>query len=129
MVRVITVNDVLDGHVVLDIECLDRVYLNAYVPCGVPILRHSVDLRRLEPADVLVSRAHSLLLRASGITDGVQANHRGYMNGQYEDHGRLRARRGGSYGPYPPLERLTRGDHQTVVNQLHGCRDDPPAVV
>jgi hypothetical protein len=32
MARVVTVNDVLDGHVVLDIECLDRVYLNAYVP-------------------------------------------------------------------------------------------------
>src|SRR6266567_2417424 len=32
MTRVLTVNDVLDGHVVLDIECLDRVYLNAYVP-------------------------------------------------------------------------------------------------
>ncbi len=30
--RVITVNDVLDGHVALDIECLDRIYLNAYVP-------------------------------------------------------------------------------------------------
>jgi hypothetical protein len=29
MARVITVNDVLDGHVVLDIECLDRIYLNA----------------------------------------------------------------------------------------------------
>jgi len=26
--RVVTVNDVLDGHVVLDIECLDRIYLN-----------------------------------------------------------------------------------------------------
>ena len=25
-------NDVLDGHVVLDIECLDRIHLNAYVP-------------------------------------------------------------------------------------------------
>ena len=25
-------NDVLDGHVALDIECLDRIYLNAYVP-------------------------------------------------------------------------------------------------
>jgi hypothetical protein len=29
--RVVTVNDVLDGHVALDIECLDRIYLNAYV--------------------------------------------------------------------------------------------------
>jgi hypothetical protein len=26
------VNDVLDGHLVLDLECLDRVYLNGYVP-------------------------------------------------------------------------------------------------
>ena len=30
--RVVTVNEVLDGHVKLDVECLDRVYLNAYVP-------------------------------------------------------------------------------------------------
>ncbi|MEZ5086982.1 MAG: hypothetical protein R2722_12265 [Tessaracoccus sp.] len=28
----VTVNDLLDGHVVLDVECLDRVYLNGYVP-------------------------------------------------------------------------------------------------
>jgi len=32
MARVITVNDVLDGHVAPPIECLDRIYLNAYVP-------------------------------------------------------------------------------------------------
>jgi hypothetical protein len=30
--RVVTVNDVLDGQVALDLECLDRIYLNAYVP-------------------------------------------------------------------------------------------------
>jgi hypothetical protein len=29
---VVTVNEVLDGHVELDIQCLDRIYLNAYVP-------------------------------------------------------------------------------------------------
>jgi len=28
----VTVNDLLDGHVALDVECLDRVYLNGYVP-------------------------------------------------------------------------------------------------
>jgi hypothetical protein len=28
----VNINDVLDGHVGLDIECLDRVYLNGYVP-------------------------------------------------------------------------------------------------
>jgi hypothetical protein len=30
--RVARVNEILDGHVALDIECLDRVYLIAYVP-------------------------------------------------------------------------------------------------
>jgi hypothetical protein len=33
--RIVTVNDLLDGHVLLDIECLDRIYLNAYVPTSV----------------------------------------------------------------------------------------------
>jgi hypothetical protein len=32
MATTVTVNDMLDGHVVLDLECLDRIYLNAYVP-------------------------------------------------------------------------------------------------
>lgn len=32
MATVCNVNDVLDDHVALDIECLDRIYLNAYVP-------------------------------------------------------------------------------------------------
>jgi len=30
--RVGNVNEIVDGHVVLDLECLDRIYLNAYVP-------------------------------------------------------------------------------------------------
>lgn len=32
MARVGNVNEILDGHVRLEIECLDRIYLNAYVP-------------------------------------------------------------------------------------------------
>src|SRR5919112_4922306 len=32
MAKPVTVNQVLDGHVGLDVECLDRIYLNAYVP-------------------------------------------------------------------------------------------------
>ena len=32
MAAVGNVNEILDGHIVLDLECLDRVYLNAYVP-------------------------------------------------------------------------------------------------
>src|SRR3954471_11693629 len=30
--RVVTVNDVLDGHVALDLDCFDRIYLNGWVP-------------------------------------------------------------------------------------------------
>ena len=32
MAHIVTAGELLDGHAVLDIECLDRVYLNAYVP-------------------------------------------------------------------------------------------------
>ena len=32
MAAAVTINDVLDGHVDLDVECLDRIYLNGYVP-------------------------------------------------------------------------------------------------
>jgi hypothetical protein len=30
--HVVTVTEVLGGHVALDVQCLDRIYLNAYVP-------------------------------------------------------------------------------------------------
>ncbi len=32
MTSVVNINDVLDGHVGLDLTCIDRLYLNAYVP-------------------------------------------------------------------------------------------------
>jgi hypothetical protein len=32
MGEVVNINDVLDGHVGLDLACIDRLYLNAYVP-------------------------------------------------------------------------------------------------
>jgi hypothetical protein len=32
MSHAVTVPELLDGHTVLDIECLDRIYLNGYVP-------------------------------------------------------------------------------------------------
>jgi hypothetical protein len=32
MAAVVNINDLLDDHVSLDLECLDRIYLNAYVP-------------------------------------------------------------------------------------------------
>jgi hypothetical protein len=36
--RPVTTADVLGGHVTLDLECLDRIYLNGYVP---NLQRHS----------------------------------------------------------------------------------------
>src|SRR5690242_19723583 len=30
--KVVTVSELLDGHAALDIQCLDRIYLNTYVP-------------------------------------------------------------------------------------------------
>jgi hypothetical protein len=32
MAKPVTVNEVLEGQAVLDLQCLDRIYLNAYVP-------------------------------------------------------------------------------------------------
>ena len=32
MKRPVTLSDILHGHAVLDIECLDRIYLNGYIP-------------------------------------------------------------------------------------------------
>jgi len=32
MAHMVTAGELLDGHAVLDIECLDRIYLTAYVP-------------------------------------------------------------------------------------------------
>jgi hypothetical protein len=32
MGEVVNINEVLDGHVALEVECVDRLYLNAYVP-------------------------------------------------------------------------------------------------
>ena len=32
MPDLVNINDVLDGHVTLDLDCLDRIYLNVYIP-------------------------------------------------------------------------------------------------
>ena len=32
MASAANINDVLDGHVALEVQCVDRLYLNAYVP-------------------------------------------------------------------------------------------------
>ena len=74
---VLTVNDLLDGRVGLDIECLDRIYLNGYVPAlqvggqvagfmtghlGLPI-----------PSPVIMEKIGTAFRRA--VHDFVAANH------------------------------------------------------
>ena len=58
MATAVTVNDVLDGHVGLDVECLDRIYLNGYVP------------------NLQVRRAGGVVYdRPSGLPDPVAGDH------------------------------------------------------
>jgi len=43
MAHVVTAGELLDGHSVLDVECMDRIYLNFILSLRV---RRSCDLRR-----------------------------------------------------------------------------------
>jgi hypothetical protein len=55
--RVVDVNDILDGHVGLDLECFDRIYLNGWVPT------------LQVPGQVV-----GFLTRASGVPDPVSGD-------------------------------------------------------
>jgi hypothetical protein len=81
------VNDVLDGHVALDVECLDRIYLNAYVP-------------NLQVGGQVVSflTAHRPVrvpaLRAGGdLVSAPRSRHRAHPAAQLEVQRRLDAER------------------------------------
>jgi hypothetical protein len=60
---------------------------------------------------------------------GIREDYHGSVNGQYKDHGPLRARRDGSYGPYPPLERVPCAGLRAAARPLAGYGDDLPVVV
>ncbi len=53
--RVVTVNDILDGHVGLDLECFDRIYLD--VPYSMSQM--SYDLRRLRLKGLITRLPHT----------------------------------------------------------------------
>ncbi len=75
-------------------------------PVGCQYSVTAVDLRCIEPASVVISHPCPLPPRASASLKGTREDYHGSMNGQYRDHGPLRARRDGSYGPCLPLERV-----------------------
>jgi len=75
--RVVTVNDLLDGHTVLDISCLDRLYLSGFVqslqtPGGVVYFLH--EHRGMPIASPAVSEQLGGRFR-DGIRHYAEANH------------------------------------------------------
>ena len=65
--RPVTTADILDGHVGLDLECLDRVYLNGYVPnlqCGGQVVRFLAHRGFPIPSPVVVARIGDRFRRA-----------------------------------------------------------------
>jgi len=74
--RIVTVDEVLGGHMVLDIECLDRVYLNAYVPIlqssGQVIAFMTQDLGMPIPSPALMEKISTRFRRA--VESFAQAN-------------------------------------------------------
>ncbi len=75
--RVTTVNDVLDGHTVLDIQCLDRLYLSGFVqslqtPGGVVYFLH--EHRGMPIASPAVFEQIGVRFR-DGMRQFAEANH------------------------------------------------------
>lgn len=75
--RPVTVNDVLDGQVALDLECPDRVYLNGYVPNlqvpGQVVLFLTRHLGYPIPSPALMDRIGQRFRRA--VDSYARANH------------------------------------------------------
>jgi hypothetical protein len=74
---VVTVNDLLDGHVALDVECLDRIYLNGYVPnlqVGGQVVSFMTQHLGLSiPSPAILERIGTAFRR--GVSSFADANH------------------------------------------------------
>ena len=93
--RPVTTSDILDGHVTLDVECLDRIYLNGYVP-------------NLQVAGQVVQ-----FLAVRGVPDPV-------AGGGEPDRGTLRdAVRTFATANHIPVVRFAKGDRKIAVMQRY----------
>jgi hypothetical protein len=110
----------LSGMPVLVKEAAEAVASVDVKPVGCQCSVTAVDLRRLEPADILMSALHSLVLRISGITEGDAGGLSRVHERSPGGPRRLRARRDRSYGPCPLLEGLLGGnpDSRKPVTRL-----------
>ena len=68
----VTVNDVLDGHVALDLECLDRLYLRSIMSIRPPVRGVPNRMPAMAPVD---DPAGSDEPRVSAATSGNRRQH------------------------------------------------------
>ena len=77
MAGAVTVNDLLDGHVSLDVECLDRIYLNGYVPNlqvgGQVVSFMTVHLKQPIPSPAILEKIGTRFRRA--VSRFAEAEH------------------------------------------------------
>jgi hypothetical protein len=80
--RAVMAADILDGHVCLDLECLDRIYLNGYVPnlqVGAQVVQFFASRGFPIPSPAVVGRIGDGFLRSvrSFADANLEDRHRG----------------------------------------------------
>jgi hypothetical protein len=115
MGEVVNINDLLDGHVGLDLECLDRIYLNAYVPklqVGGQVVRFLTEhLGNPIPSPVLFQRIGERFRRE--VVRFAERNHIPLLHLKRPDRTRWDDRKLDHVRPY--LERATRPGVVAIV--------------
>jgi hypothetical protein len=103
----VNINDLLDGHVGLDLECLDRIYLNVYVPklqVGGQVVRFLTEhLGNPVPSPVLFQRIGERFRR--DVARFAERNHIPLLHLKRPDRSRWDDRKLDHVRPY--LERAT----------------------
>ena len=72
----VAINDLLDGHVLLGVQCLNRIYLNGYVP-NVHVGGHVADTSRFGRVALCGGAAHNPRMDTStSLSSGVASDGR-----------------------------------------------------
>jgi hypothetical protein len=115
MAEAVNINDLLDGHVGLDLECLDRIYLNAYVPnlqVGGQVVRFLTEhLGNPIPSPVLFQRIGERFRRE--VARFAERDHIPLLHLKRPDRTRWDDRKLDHVRPY--LERATRPGVVAIV--------------
>jgi hypothetical protein len=115
MAEAVNINDLLEGHVGLDLECLDRIYLNAYVPnlqVGGQVVRFLTEhLGNPIPSPVLFQRIGERFRRE--VARFAERDHIPLLHLKRPDRTRWDDRKLDHVRPY--LERATRPGVVAIV--------------